>query len=132
MPLTFYAIENFDDGNKYVYFDLDLKFWGFQDIKVKGKLPKKLNTLNNKLKKEKYNVLEVAVSAIKSASQAGFIHNDLEFRHISLCPIFDDNKIKFKPILIDFENMIENNDPKYCEQVMLERLNEISEGCIFK
>lgn len=132
MPLVFHATEKFEDGVKSIFFNFDLKYWSYQEFKLGGDLPKKLEEINEQLKNNKFNVYDVAIQAIKNAAIKGYIHTDLEFRHIGLYPIFENNIIiKMVPVLIDFEIIEESEDSNFSENQMVERLDYISQDCEF-
>ena len=59
-----------------------------------------------------------------------YIHDDMELRHIALCPIFDtkgENLIRLEPMFIDFGIMEKNIPYKEAKSVMEERLGDLFE-----
>ena len=84
--------------------------------------------------KELIDVLKVANIAINKCADAGWIHKDIEWRHIALMPVFDENSkiINLLPILIDYEKSEAEIDREKALETMKTRLDNIAADCIFK
>lgn len=128
MPLVF----NFhiDTQRKIISIPLDLKIWSVQDKVIPAELPLRLKNINNQILDYKnnncYNLMEICQRAINKCAAAGYIHNDLELRHIALYPIIIDEYLKeMEPVMIDFEYMIPTEDYYEALNTMNERLDNI-------
>jgi len=124
IPLVFHI--HINHNLKKIYIPLDLKLWSVQDKAIPGKLPKTLRKINKQLLKYKLNKLrEIAEDAIEKCARMKYIHDDLEFRHISVCPIFDDDEklIKLEPMFIDFGMMKEASSYSKAKKKMMKRLD---------
>lgn len=139
MPFAFNASYEYNDElQSWVsYFNFNLDYWCFQDKNINSEIPNKLKQFELQLKElntqNHYKVDEVAKIAIANAAFNKYIHDDLEFRHIALLPIFDnkDNLIDLRPILIDFGIMSKVQTMKEAEIKMLNEFEEISQDVIF-
>ena len=138
IPFVFNASYKYDNNlDKFVsYFDFDLKYWCFQDRNVHSDIPNKLKKIQLQLEelneKYQYKVDEVAKIAIKNAASQKYVHYDLEFRHIALLPVFEDEDlVELKPVLIDFGIMLQNIDEIDAENMMFSRFQYISSDVVF-
>jgi len=137
MPMVFHA---FITDNKKVCFLFDIKQWSYEyNNAVDEDFPSKLAEIQGQIKmlaeeKTLTNVLRVADMAIKKCANAGYIHKDIEWRHIALMPVFDeDSKITdLSPILIDYEMSEKEDDTDKAFETMKNRLDEIAKGCTFE
>ena len=147
LPLIFTAETHYTKSNtKEIYFQLDLKKIFTQIGALPAELCKELTTIQNNLIScySLQNVYKCAKIAIKEFAKKGYIHDDIDWRHIGLLPLFknddsdicscsDDGKkiIGFKPILIDLELVTKEKDVKIAKKVMRDKLSEISKNCVF-
>lgn len=133
--------EFYDEYIKYtkkkIWFELNLKkifapeggFISYMSINLEN-LQSKIKSLYRRRTRFK-NVLEVAEQAIKEFASKGYYHNDLEWRHVGIKPILENNEIiGFKPMLIDLEYVLKET-PENAEKIMMERLSLIKKKCIF-
>lgn len=137
MPMVFHA---FITDDKKVCFLFDIKQWSYEhNNKIEEDFPSKLAEIQGQIKmlaeeKTLTNVLRVADMAITKCANAGYIHKDIEWRHIALMPVFDeDSKITdLSPILIDYEMSEKEDDTDKAFETMKNRLDEIAKGCTFE
>lgn len=135
MPFVFNA--SYDYLTNTCYFNFDLKYWCFQDKNVITILSNKLKLFQSQLEEistqNEYKVDQVAKVAIKNAALSKYVHNDLEFRHIGLLPIFDEeeNLVSLRPVLIDFAIVIKVSNVNDTEKKMLDKFEYISQNVDF-
>ena len=129
IPLVFHIHVN--DEEKKIYIPVDLKVWSVEDKAIPGELPTILKDINKQLKKyvkkNPLNIKEITANAIKKCAKRKYVHNDLEFRHIAVRPIFDDEDtlIYLDPMFIDFGRMKKVDSSKEAKIEMTERMNEL-------
>lgn len=135
LPLVFHA---FITKDKKVFFRFDIRQWSYIHNNIFADFPSKLAKIQDDIKKfaeekELIDVFKVANIAIKKCADAGWIHKDIEWRHIALMPVFDENSkiINLLPILIDYEKSEEEVDKEKALGTMKTRLDTIAVGCIF-
>ena len=136
MPFAFHyqALKNV----KYD-FDLDIQQWSkypetidftevinFEEVSTE--------VLSSKLRSERKD--SVARQAITEIAEKGFIHTDVQWRHVALLPIFRKHSVSremewagiLKPILIDLTHVVEEKDKTVALKNMLDQLNKDSES----
>jgi hypothetical protein len=63
--------------------------------------------------------LSTAISAIHCVASKGFIHGDIEWRHVALLPVYEQSKlVSFQPMLIDLTSMKKAGDDENALLVM--------------
>lgn len=111
MPFAFYCVRSNDKG---IHFDFDLASWGKEDRAVvtennalfdlwTAKVTKYMNTTGSHL-----TPVVVMEAAIKLLNDKGYVHRDLEWRHVALLPIVSDQQeiVDMKAIFIDLASVV--------------------------
>ena len=66
---------------------------------------------------------EVAIMAIKELAKSQFLHEDIEWRHVGLLPIIENDIIvDLKPVLIDLYSVVSCVDEEFAIKTMSEKL----------
>lgn len=125
MPLAFHA--HIDNKKLNIYIPLDLKIWSVQEGAISDDLPEFLENINQDL--SEYNLpslREIAEEAIDKCANSGWIHRDLEFRHIAVLPIIENNRLIYlDPIFIDFGIMEKSSNKIEAKKIMMKKLNKL-------
>jgi len=126
MPFVFTCVK--DNNTKKWNFNFDMNEWCCEP----GAISDTGNWFNNI--NEQVNILRasidispvsVAKAAITHLAELNYIHKDLDWRHIGLLPILDNNNkiINLKPALIDLTSVEINTSNKTMNQLIDEMLN---------
>jgi len=122
MPLIFHIHD--DRKNKILHLPLDLKIWCVEDKAIPGELPTYLENINDDIKNFSINLQNIDEEAIAKCANNGYYHDDLEFRHIGLRPIINNNRIEaLDPVLIDFEYIKDTNNKDIAYNQMMDIIN---------
>ena len=112
MPFVFHCV--FIDGTWTFKFNMSLwaKHTHFQiDDEVLNKWTQKFE---NYITTHPTTPTEALQNAVKTVADCGYIHNDLEWRHVALLPLLDEDGgsvIGMKPVLIDLASVTESKTP---------------------
>ena len=74
---------------------------------------------------------KIAQKAIENLAEKRLVHRDIEWRHIALLPVIDEeNQVitKLLPIFIDLTSVTEVETVEMAREEMMQRLEEMSEG----
>ena len=126
MPLVFHV--HVDRINKRIHIPLDLKIWSVEDKAISDRLPKYLENINNQLSTFNIDIRNIAETSIEKCALQGYIHDDLEFRHIAVYPVIHEGEVvRLTPVFIDFGIMrkVHNIDEARIE--MTNRLDKLFE-----
>ena len=127
MPLVFHIHD--DKLRKQIHIPIDLRKWSVEDKAIPGIIPEYMEQINIELQKFYYNIEEISMIAIDKCARSGYIHKDLELRHIGLLPIFNknnDNIIDYmEPVFIDFGIMEKCDDYNKAKSEMLNDFNNL-------
>lgn len=133
--LTIETSINKGTGNYEVYFQTDLKKI-FTPVGATGlELPAKMiafqKSLNDLMFLRKDNIRDLILNAVEDFADRGYIHNDLDLRHIGLLPVIKNGTIKeLLPVLIDLED-VEPSEIDISKNEMMDKLENILEHAVF-
>eukprot|EP01032_Pedospumella_encystans_P013730 gene13730-15793_t len=95
--------------NGVVSFNTDFHTWAADDNSTAGPVPSKifaeLSQTAELITALGWNPLRAATTAAARFAQRGILHQDLEWRHIGMLPIFDKqgNVVDVRPVFVDFD-----------------------------
>lgn len=133
MPLVIHAENN--SYTRKVTFNFQLSAWFSQAGAAPGALPAHLQALSDTIQQlgAALDPREVARAAIEKAALRRVVHEDLEWRHIALMPVFDKHGAldKLEPVLIDFGMVSTLNCADECREAMIIYLNSLVSSCVW-
>jgi hypothetical protein len=134
LPFVFHCVEaQSEDGKLSVSFDLHLSHWCKEAAFVETEedrvdFARLSHTLKAAYDETKWTVVDVAKLAISKIASKKCIHEDIQWRHVSLLPIFNEKKgLRLEPILIDLVRMTTDVDEGFALETMIRRLDELCE-----
>ncbi len=134
LPFVFHCVEaRSEDGKLSVSFDFNLSHWCKEAAFVETEEDRDdFSRLSDIFKiaygKTKWNVVDVAKLAIAKVAKRKHIHRDIQWRHVSLLPIFNEEEdLRLEPVLIDLARMEAGVEEDIALETMSTRLDEICE-----
>jgi len=121
-----------------VAFNTDFYAWSAEDNTTAGPVPVKilreLSRTAALITAQGWNPQTAAVAAATRIAQRGILHQDLEWRHVGMLPIFDGqgNVVDVRPVFVDFDQCQTGVEPGLALRTMQERLAVLVEGVGFQ
>ncbi len=132
LPFVFHCFETlFEDGKISVSFDFNLSHWCKEAACVQTEEDRvDFASLSEHFKRAyeltNWTVIDVATIAIAKVASKKCIHKDIEWRHVSLFPIFNESgDLRLEPVLIDLVRMETDVEEAFALETMSRRLEEI-------
>jgi hypothetical protein len=132
MPFVFHC--RVDEERKEVWFHFDLSYWGCED-KAFGEshpiLSEWFSLFDAYYRSKELTPKRVAERAIDLLASKRLAHRDLEWRHVSLLPIIDQESTTIRdmmPVFIDLSTVTPVETEEIAKEEMLQSLEKISHG----
>ena len=121
LPFCFHCVE--DDGTPS--FNFNLAFWTNMRAGANGVanlIKQKELEFFNQLTADSFNPEDIARSAITDLTNLGYVHDDLQWRHVALMPEFIDGEIiGLKPVLIYLTSIRKVDDESNITEAYMEK-----------
>ena len=132
-PLVFTASM---DAASRVTFETDLSCWCYQPGGVPGDLPPSLQVINVQIREASTmwsDARAVARQALQRVANACIVHNDIEWRHFALLPVFSENDvIRMEPVMIDYADHIVTDNPETAMRIMAPKLEKLIVNAVWE
>lgn len=126
LPFCFHVIED-KDGS--MQFNFDLTFWTRESPATPGDanlLIEEQHQYLSNLDPTNFDCAGIAQQAVEYLTSQGFVHDDLEWRHVAVMPIFENGRIiDLKPILLDLTSARKVEDRTAAENYMNNKLKSL-------
>ena len=125
-PLVFTASI---DAARKVTIETDLSRWCYQPGGAPGDQPPSLHVINEQIREATSmwsDARAVARQALQRVANACIVHEDIEWRHFALLPVFSENDvIRMEPIMIDYADYLVVDNPATAMQIMTPKLDKL-------